>query len=83
MAQAQRTQKRLTKAEALLRQEREQYSIPEVAPAFAETLSITEAGARSRLYQAVYSGRVAARSYLGSVRIPHHEAERILRGEEM
>lgn len=68
-------------ADKLLAARKEHYTVPEVAPALAEILGITEAGARSRLYRAVEDGRLKARSYVGAVRLPYHEAERTLRGE--
>lgn len=75
--------KRKTTADALLAQRREEYGIPELAPAFAERLGITQAGARSRLYRAVEDGRIVARSYLGTLRVPYAEADRILRGDRI
>jgi|GEM_PF-5163313 len=67
----------------LLARRKEHYTVPEVAPALAEVLEITEAGARSRIYRAVDAGHLRARRHLGAIRIPYAETERILRGETL
>lgn len=69
-------------AQALLGQNKEQFTVPELAPALAAVLEISEPGARSRIYRSVESGKIMARSYLGSIRIPYAEAARVLRGED-
>lgn len=78
-----KARRKRTMADDVLAQGREEYRISEIAPAFAERLGITHAGARSRLYRAAEDGRLIVRSYLGTLQVPYHEAERILRGDQL
>lgn len=77
-----RTTKQKTLAEQLLDQGKEHYTVPEIAPALAEILGVKEVGARSRIYRAVDTGKISARSYLGAIRIPYAETARVLRGDD-
>ena len=65
----------------LLRQSRATYRVSEVAPALAEALDISAEGARVRIYRAIERGEVQSRTYLGAIRVPRSEVERILSGE--
>jgi len=67
--------------EWILRQQRTTYRVSEVAPALAEALDISAEGARVRLYRAIERGDVQSSNYLGAIRVPRHEVERILSGE--
>lgn len=58
------------------------YCVSEVAAALAVVLGVTNNAATIRIHRAIYSGRLAAKDYLGAKRIPRAEVLKLLQGDD-
>lgn len=68
-------------ADRLLQRGKSMYLVSEVSEVLAAILEIRTTSANSKIYRGIERGDVRVKYYLGQIRIPHREAERLLKGE--